>query len=98
MARSRRRKDVEPAEGDGAPSIRRTIPKVCPLCEVSSPDKMLTHLHSHAPVDVCQRCEVNEKGWRLDLDAVQYFRADLSIFYCSNCGRYPQQPVREEVT
>jgi hypothetical protein len=96
MARARRKPNSAPDEDDGAPIIRRTIPKMCPLCEVSSPD-MLTHLHRHAPVKVCQRCEMKEKGWRPDLDAVQYFRTDLSIFYCSNCGRYPQGSIREEV-
>jgi hypothetical protein len=80
MARSRRKKDAEPAEGDGAPIAKRIMPDVCLLCGNRSGAEMLTHLYSHAPAELCQRCEVKDKGWRLDLDGVQYFRADVSIF------------------
>ncbi len=65
------------------------MPAMCPLCGDPFGTEMLTHLRSHAPAEVCQRCEVKEKGWRLDLDGVRYFRSDVSIFYCTGCGRYP---------
>ncbi len=97
MARLRRKKGVEPPEGEGEPIVRRTMSDVCPLCGNRAGAEILTHLYNHAPAEVCQRCEVKEKGWRLDLDGVQYFRPDVSIFYCSGCGRYPQMPIRKEV-
>lgn len=96
MARSRRKKGAEPADGDGEPTISRTMPAVCPLCGNHSDAEMLAHLQSHAPAEVCQCCDVKEKGWRLDLDGVQHFRVDVSIFYCSGCGRYPQISIRKE--
>lgn len=49
---------------------------------------MQAHLYSHAPTASCQRCEVKEKGWRLDWDLVKHPRPDVSVFFCSGCGRY----------
>lgn len=94
MARVRR-KQGHVDEGEQQPIVTR-MPDVCPLCAVSS-DEMVTHLQSHAPIEVCQRCEANEKGWRLDSDGVTHFRPDVSIFYCSVCGRYAPVPITEEV-
>jgi transcription elongation factor Elf1 len=85
MARARRSKQGE-VKGDWTP-IKPTLPDECPLCGVSS-DEMLPHLQSHAPVEICQRCEAKEKGWRLDGDGATHFRTDIGLFYCSNCGRY----------
>jgi hypothetical protein len=89
MARARRKPNSASTEGDGAPIAKRIMPNVCPLCGNRSGAEMLAHLRSYAPAEVCQPCDVKEKGWRLDWDAVQYFRADVSIFYCTGCGRYP---------
>jgi hypothetical protein len=68
------------------PPARKT-PEVCPLCGVS-PLNIMDHLTSHAPKELCQRCDGKEKSWKVDLDGVQHFRPDISVFYCSNCGRY----------
>jgi hypothetical protein len=95
MARGRRKeysRDAEPLDPK-----QRTLPAVCPLCEMSVPREMLTHLESHAPVEVCTRCDGKEREWRLDTDGANHFRADVSIFFCSHCGRYALLPVREEV-
>jgi hypothetical protein len=62
------------------------------------PGEMITHLQSHAPGGVCQRYDETKKGWKLDLDSVQYFRPNVSIFYCSYCGRYAPVSAREEVS
>jgi hypothetical protein len=59
---------------------------------------MLTHLESHAPEDLCQRCEGKEKGWRLDTDGAMHFKVEVGIFYCSHCGRYAPVNMREEVS
>jgi hypothetical protein len=86
MARGRRKaysRDAEPLEPQ-----QRTLPAVCPLCGGSCPQEMLTHLQSHAPVEICQRCDGKEKGWRLDGDGAAHHRPDVSLFYCSHCGRY----------
>jgi hypothetical protein len=95
MARARRKVNVQGAEGEAKPRVK-TMPSVCPLCGVSSPDEMTTHLQSHAPAEICSRCDQKEKGWRLDLDGVQYFRKDVSLFYCTGCGRYPAVDVPPE--
>jgi predicted RNA-binding Zn-ribbon protein involved in translation (DUF1610 family) len=84
MARGRR-KSYSNAGEPLAPQ-QRALPHVCPLCGVSSPDE--PHLKSHAPGELCQHCDGTEKGWRLDLDGTVHFRTDMSVFYCSNCGRY----------
>ena len=58
MARGRRKqysKDVEPLDPQ-----QRTLPVICPLCQESLPAVILeatTHLQSHAPVELCQRCD-----------------------------------------
>jgi hypothetical protein len=96
MARARRSKSALVDEGEGKP-IAKSLPEVCPLCS-SADEGMLTHLQSHAPVALCQHCDGKEKGWRLDTDGALYFRTDVSLFYCSNCGRYAPVPMREEVT
>jgi hypothetical protein len=99
MARGRRKQystDVEPLDPK-----HRTLPEVCPLCQVSLPAAILeatTHLQSHAPVELCARCDQQEKGWRLDWDHVKYPRPDMSFFFCSGCGRYAPVIVREEVS
>jgi hypothetical protein len=96
MARGRRKQystDVEPLDPK-----QRTLPDVCPLCRMPFAQEMLTHLQSHAPVEVCQRCDGKEKGWRLDTDGALHPRSDMSIFYCSHCGRYAAPNVREEVS
>jgi hypothetical protein len=64
---------------------------------MSFPREMLTHLESHAPTALCQHCDGKEKGWRLDTDGANHFRADVSIFFCSHCGRYAPMTAREEV-
>jgi hypothetical protein len=97
MARARRKPQVQVDAGEGK-SIVKTLPAVCPLCGVSFPREMRTHLLSHAPVEPCQRCDGKEKGWRLDTDGATHFRPDVSIFYCSHCGRYPSMNVGEEVS
>jgi hypothetical protein len=70
---------------------------VCPLCGMSFPREMLTHLESHAPVELCQRCDGKEKGWRLDSDSATHPRPDMSIFYCSYCGRYAPVDVSTDI-
>jgi hypothetical protein len=90
MARAKRKRlrwDEKP--GNWAP-LGPTLPDVCPLCSDTPafPDDMLAHLQRHAPALICQRCDGKEKGWRLDSDGATHFRPDISIFYCSNCGRY----------
>jgi hypothetical protein len=95
MARGRRKQyagDFDPINPQ-----QHSLPAVCPLCQ-SSADQMLPHLQSHAPGKLCQRCDGKEKGWRLDTDGATHFRADVSIFYCSHCGRYAQVHSREEVS
>ena len=87
MARARR-KQASQFVDDGPSPMARGLPAVCPLCQVSYGAEMLTHLHSHAPGEMCQRCDEKDKSWRLDEDGVQYFRKDVSLFYCSGCGRY----------
>jgi hypothetical protein len=92
MAKARRKKGREPVEGEDTPRAR-TTPEVCPICgtireAITFPDDMSAHLQSHAPGAVCQYCDGKEKGWRLDLDGAIHFRPDVSLFYCSNCGRY----------
>jgi hypothetical protein len=96
MARARaRRKDQQDWT-----SINPHMPDVCPLCANTPafPNDMLAHLQSHAPTALCQRCDGKEKGWRLDTDGVRHFRPDVSLFYCSNCGRYTPTTIREEVS
>jgi hypothetical protein len=89
MARARRR-HLSQFVDDVPPPRVKTMPAVCPMCQEAYPDElMLPHLQSHAPASLCSRCDEKEKGWRLDLDGVQYFRKDVSLFYCSGCGRYP---------
>jgi hypothetical protein len=98
MARARRKHPSQFVDDEAHPGVK-TMPLVCPLCGVSSPDEMITHLQSHAPTALCQRCDGKEKGWRLDLDGANHFRPDVSVFYCSNCGRYaPVTMTREEVS
>ena len=98
MARFRRKVHEHGHEGETKPQVK-AMPAVCPLCGVSSSDEMTTHLQSHAPGEMCLRCNGQEKSWRLDLDGSTHFRPDVSLFYCSNCGRYgPIEPQsREEV-
>jgi len=96
MARGRRKqysKDVEPLDPK-----QRALPEVCPVCRVSYGSDMLAHLQSHAPAEICQRCDVAQKGWRLEWDHVTYPRPDMSFFFCSGCGRYAPVNVREEVS
>jgi hypothetical protein len=88
MARARRKPGVQVDAGEGKPMVRG-LSEVCPLCKVAYGAEISMHLQSHAPASLCQRCDEQDKGWRLDLDGVQYFRQDVSIFYCSGCGRYP---------
>jgi hypothetical protein len=95
MARARRKQASQFVNDVPAPRAK-TMPAVCPLCEVSYGTETLTHLLRHAPGELCQRCDEKEKGWRLDLDGVQYFRKDVSIFYCSGCGRYTPVEVIPE--
>ena len=62
---------------------QRTLPDLCPLCGESLPGAILeatAHLQSHAPVELCERCDQKEKGWRLDWDNVKYPRPDMSFF------------------
>jgi hypothetical protein len=94
MARGRR-KQAQVDEGEIKP-IGKTLSTVCPLCRVED-SEMLTHLQSHAPVAICQRCDGQDKGWRLDTDGALHFRPDVSMFYCSNCGRHAPVNVGEEV-
>jgi hypothetical protein len=102
MAGARRSKPGQ-VKGDWTP-ITPTLPEVCPLCgsgpdELPFPDDMAAHLRSHAPAEICQRCDGKERDWRLDWDNVKYPRTDMSVFYCSNCGRYaPVTMTREEVS
>ena len=96
MARARR-KQGQVDEGESKPIVK-SMPTVCPLCGVEAADEMLTHLQSHAPGEICQRCDGKEKGWRLDTDGATHFRADVSLFYCNNCGRHAQVNTREEVS
>lgn len=84
MARGKRKSYAH--AGEPLAPQQRTLPAVCPLCSVSSPDE--PHLKSHAPGELCQRCDGKEKGWRLDSDEATHPRPDMSLFYCSNCGRY----------
>jgi hypothetical protein len=100
MARAKRKKWNE-KPGDWTP-IKPGMPDVCPLCgrgpdEIPFPDDMAAHFKSHAPAEICQRCSGTEKDWRLDMDNVKYPRPDVSVFYCSNCGRYAPVMTREEV-
>jgi hypothetical protein len=98
MARARRRKpEVQVDAREGKPIVK-SLPAMCPLCGVSVPREMLTHLLSHAPGELCQRCDGKEKGWRLDTDGATHFRPDMSLFYCSHCGRYPSMTVGEEAS
>jgi hypothetical protein len=98
MARGQRKqysKDVEPLDPK-----QRTLPDTCPLCQESLLAAILeatTHLQSHAPAELCARCDQKEKGWRLDWDNVKYPRPDMSFFFCSGCGRYALLSIREEV-
>jgi hypothetical protein len=93
MARARRSKPGQ-VKGDWTP-ITPTLPDTCPLCgqkfiegNLDMRAEMPTHLQSHAPAEICQRCDGTGRAWRLDADGATHFRADVSIFYCSNCGRY----------
>ena len=86
MARARRKQGLQVDAGESKPIVKAT-PEVCPLCG-SADEDMLTHLQSHAPTALCQRCEAKDKGWRLDGDGAAHHRPDVSLFYCSNCGRY----------
>jgi hypothetical protein len=90
MARARR-KTAQPPEKDVQHLVVRIMPAYCPLCEarLEHVPSGTAHLQSHAPAELCQRCDEQTKGWHLDWDAVQYFRKDRAIFYCSGCGRYP---------
>ena len=97
MARARRKQPSQVVD-NGAPPTVKTLPAVCPLCGGSFPREMLTHLHRHAPVELCQHCDGKDKGWRLDTDGATHFRPDVSLFYCSHCGRYPPMNVGEEVS
>jgi hypothetical protein len=86
MARATRK--PKPSEDH---SIVRIMPAHCPICEEHMPDLIpaaTDHLQGHAPAEVCQRCEGKEKGWRLDWDLANHPRPDVSLFFCSNCGRY----------
>jgi hypothetical protein len=95
MARARRKQPSQFVDHE-APPRARTSPRVCPRCDLEVPGEMITHLQSHSPIELCQRCDATEKGWKLDCDAVQYVRQDVSIFYCSHCGRYaPVRPGKE---
>ena len=76
MARSRR-KQGQVDTGESKP-IGKSMPAVCPLCGLDAP--ALTHLQSHAPGELCQRCDGKEKGWRLDTDGALHFRPDVSLF------------------
>jgi hypothetical protein len=91
MARARRTKaPVVTNGGNGAPQ-GRVLPPVCPVCGELLPGEPLdamAHLHSHAPGQLCSRCHEAEKGWRVDWDLVKHPRPDVSLFFCSGCGRY----------
>jgi hypothetical protein len=99
MARARRQQRRPVAEGVQTPPPKATL-EVCPMCGVSRsaalPD-LGWHLQSHRPAEPCRKC-TEHTGWTLDWDGVQYPRPDVSLFYCSNCGRYAPVRPREEVS
>jgi hypothetical protein len=102
MAKARRKKGSEPVNGEDTPRVRAT-PEVCPICgttreAITFPDDMAAHLQSHAPVGRCPHCGNQHTDWKVDWDGVSYPRKDMSIFYCSPCGRYAPVNIREEVT
>jgi hypothetical protein len=93
--RTRRKEQAEDA--GGTPALKRTTPQSCPVCERSlsgTTDEATTHLRSHAPQQACGNCGTQHTGWTLDWDGVMYPRKDVSLFYCSPCGRYAAVPVQ----
>jgi hypothetical protein len=47
------------------------------------------HLEQHRPAQVCRREHPEREphvGWKLDLDAIAYYRADVSPWLCQPCG------------
>jgi hypothetical protein len=84
MARAKRK----PGQVDEEKTIVKSMPAVCPVCGVSSPDEMPTHLQSHAPAQRCQHCGDQHTGWKVDWDLVKYPRPDMSLFYCLPCVRH----------
>jgi hypothetical protein len=60
MARARR-KQGQIDEGNGK-TIARTTVDVGPLCGISDSAEMPIHLQSHAPTEICQRCDGHRKG------------------------------------
>jgi predicted RNA-binding Zn-ribbon protein involved in translation (DUF1610 family) len=100
MARARRKQGREPIQGEAAPRGKAT-PEVCPLCgttreAITLPDDMAAHLQRHAPVGRCPHCGDQHTGWKVDWDGVSYPRQDVSLFYCSPCGRYAPVNTQEE--
>jgi hypothetical protein len=55
VARIRHQQGIQADEGEGKP-IGKSMPALCPLCGVSSPDEMPTYLQRHAPAERCQHC------------------------------------------
>jgi hypothetical protein len=99
MARARRKKGIEGAEGHGK-SLVRAMPDVCPVCADKPvfPDDTTTHLQSHTPTEPCVPCGEKHQGWKLDRDTIAYPKPGL-FFYCDPCGRYGQESIsREEVS
>jgi hypothetical protein len=102
MARARRKHPSQFVD-DEPPPMGKSMLVVCPLCgrgpdDIPFPDDMAAHLKSHAPAEICQRCDGKERDWRLDWDNVKYPRPDVSVFYCSHCGKYAPVMTREEVS
>ena len=81
VARTRHQQGIQADAGEGKP-IGKSLPAVCPLCGVSSPDEMPTHLQRHAPAERCQHCGDQQTGWKIDGDLVKYPRPDMSLLYC----------------
>ena len=100
MARARRRTTKAEDAGDTL-APQRTIPEACPVCEQSLPrtmDEATTHLRNHAPQEPCGHCGTQHTGWTLDWDGIMYPRKDISLFYCSPCGKFAPVKAEEDAT
>jgi hypothetical protein len=92
---ARRTRKTTPAEE--TPAVKPLVPDVCPVCPKPLPGtraEAITHLQGHAPPQACGNCGTQHTGWTLDWDGVMYPRKDVSLFYCSPCGRYAPVPVQ----